>query len=159
MGADIHFYIETRADDNNPWGVDTFHNTEEILEEGEEPPYIEISAKHAKWGYGQRNYYMFSVLANVRGNGALYEPRGVPQDISPIMRTHIDRWASDGHSHSYLSLDEFKECLDVIDTTEESSYSYIYRLAAEWLAKEQAEAHLLETGANPQVRFVFFFDN
>lgn len=167
MGADIHWYIETKKSSSEPWTLDDFHTVELIKEEGEEP-YNEISDKYAQYGYGDRNHYgdrnytMFGILANVRCKGAIYEPRGVPNDLSKALAEEVDRWDGDGHSHSYLSLDEFKECLDIYKTSGikgDNSYTSIYELAANWLAREQAEAMLLETGFDPQIRFVFFFDN
>ena len=62
-----------------------------------------------------RNYDLFSILANVR-NGTwgedikpISEPRGLPEDVSDEIKKLSDEWDCDGHSHSYLSLDEIKK--------------------------------------------------
>ena len=34
------------------------------------------------------------------------QPRGLPEDVSPSVKAESDRWAPDGHSHSWLSVDE-----------------------------------------------------
>jgi hypothetical protein len=59
--------------------------------------------------YKERNYHLFSVLADVRGSGiAISRPRGVPEDASPEYKK-IARFGekhSDWHSHSYFTLQE-----------------------------------------------------
>lgn len=166
MGADIHFYIETRSKPDEPWTLDTFHGVETFEEEcgiGEPPETVtEISSRFDQYGYGGRNYGMFGILADVRRDGVIYAPRGVPDDLSEALAKEVEKWDGDGHSHSHLTLDEFKECLDKYKALHQetaSSYEHIYELASNWLIKEQAEAKLLETGLDPQIRFVFFFDN
>jgi len=69
-----------------------------------------------------RNYNWFSILANVR-NGYGFagvdtgdsfvpihapneEPRGLPDDVSSDVKKLSDSWDSDGHSHSYNTLQE-----------------------------------------------------
>ncbi|MGO0309572.1 hypothetical protein ACTL6P_23850 [Endozoicomonas acroporae] len=104
MGTDIHAYAEFR---NNvgQW--------EEI------PDYKPFS---------DRDYDVFSLFAGVRfrndyvgqfvswGNGGIWtgrrvtpypidQPRGLPNDVSPSVKARSD-WESDGHSHSWLSVEE-----------------------------------------------------
>lgn len=61
-----------------------------------------------------RNYDWFSVLANVR-NGfyedrrefePIDEPRGLPNDVSVETQRQSEHWGIDGHSHSWLTLQE-----------------------------------------------------
>jgi len=167
MGADIHLYIETRLSPNDEWSTDNFHSLESSTEEddeGEEYQDTYLIPKHSKYhySYGGRNYEMFGILADVRGKGCLYQPRGIPKDVAKSTKKEIDRMDSDGHSHSYLSLKEFKECLNVYTKAtdyRDTEYEAIYDIALEWLNMEQAEAKILETGFEPEIRFVFFFDN
>jgi hypothetical protein len=51
-----------------------------------------------------RNYARFAALAGVRGEGPA--PRGIPGDVSETTQYLIDEWGEDGHSHSWLELDE-----------------------------------------------------
>jgi hypothetical protein len=109
MGCDIHLYTEyLRHVDGKPiwincdnWQVNPYYKDDN------EPKY-EINPL-----YGGRNYHLFAILANVRneddGNEYISEPRGVPDDMSPQTKDQYDKWDSDGHSHSYLSLAELKE--------------------------------------------------
>lgn len=59
MGADIHMYLEYADFDNAATGK----------------PYWRAFAVNT----GSRDYDMFALLANVRGDGALFEPRGLPE--------------------------------------------------------------------------------
>ena len=79
---------------------------------------------HRKWWesshpmsyLGERNYNLFSILADVRngygfaglktGEGfvPISNPRGVPDDASLEYKEHVERWRADGHSHSYHTL-------------------------------------------------------
>lgn len=63
MGADIHVYIE--------------HNSHEPREG--EKRYWSTFGGRINPG---RDYTMFGLLANVRCDGAIYEPRGLPSDIA-----------------------------------------------------------------------------
>jgi len=68
--------------------------------------------------YSGRNYDLFGMLANVRngvgfagivtGTGftPISMPKGLPNDVSPIVKSLSDSWEGDGHSHSYLTLRE-----------------------------------------------------
>lgn len=57
-----------------------------------------------------RNYKRFGLLAGVRDDGP--DPRGTPEDASPLARMEIERWDGDGHSHSWCTLQEYVQaCL------------------------------------------------
>src|SRR5947207_2198049 len=81
MGADIHGFLEYRVGDR--WfGVDD------------------------GWHPG-RDYELFPLLANVRGQGALYPPRGMPRDafdlvphkyLTPVLETDADVEAFEWHT-------------------------------------------------------------
>jgi hypothetical protein len=52
---------------------------------------------------------MFSILANVRNYGEteyIDEPRGLPEDVTEMVKEDAENWGIDGHSHSYLTLKE-----------------------------------------------------
>ena len=108
MGCDIHMYAEVWKDDSwtkvgNTWKQDYGDGLTD------EP-------------YDERNYRLFGLLANVR-NGYGFAgcntgdpvepidmPRGLPDDVSDGVRAISDEWDCDGHSHSWLTL---QELLDV----------------------------------------------
>jgi len=56
-----------------------------------------------------RNYHLFALMADVRNNGSISpiaDPKGMPEDASLITRMNKDGWGVDGHSHSWLGIDE-----------------------------------------------------
>lgn len=61
---------------------------------------------------GDRNYLLFSLLADVRNSfdiTPLSEPKGIPSDCSRFIEEKKEYWDSDGHSHSWFTLHELKE--------------------------------------------------
>ena len=92
MGCDIHLYVERR--ENGQWvSADKWTPN----------PYYENRF------YTGRNYELFAMLADVRNSGGITPiaaPRGLPADVSPEVKGESDRWASDGHSHSWLTIAE-----------------------------------------------------
>ena len=55
-----------------------------------------------------RDYGWFTRIAGVGlgQDGALWPPRGLPEDLSPKVAAEAGRWDGDGHSHSWLMVDE-----------------------------------------------------
>jgi hypothetical protein len=110
MGCDIHFYVEKREGDKwvsaDKWTPDEYDGR------------IRVSWRDAF--YSDRNYDLFAMLANVRngygfagcdtGDGfkPIALPKGLPEDVSPEVKAESDRWNSDGHSHSFLTLAELE---------------------------------------------------
>lgn len=58
--------------------------------------------------YSGRNYELFSVLANVRGDGdpAFTEERDVPDDMSAALDAEYQGWGPDAHSATWYTLPE-----------------------------------------------------
>ena len=68
--------------------------------------------------YSSRNYDVFAILADVRngygfagvdtGEGfiPIDKPKGVPDDASNYYKALVKEWDSDGHSHSYFTMEE-----------------------------------------------------
>lgn len=86
MGCDIHSSVEIKV--NGKWKKSNIE-----LEE-------------------YRNYYWFSILADVRNDYEI-EPitsdRGIPEDASEDTKKLVDDWGPDGHSHTYLTSKEWSE--------------------------------------------------
>ncbi len=165
MGCDIHFYVERWTSSNNYEGPkdlseDREQKLNEVLED--KPTHFRwVSAD--KWGkkddtwsvgwndqyYGSRNYALFSILADVRGNEKpLDEPRGIPDDVSTGYKYVCDAWDSDGHSHSYFTLEELLQ-------VDWSKYKEYY--VSEFLETIEDMKEIDEDTSN--VRCCFFFDN
>lgn len=176
MGCDIHFYTERYTSDNDfdgPRRLSEERNSklDRILELNEKVEPRWVSAD--KWSldngfddekpwwyiirgteyYRGRNYYLFSVLAGVRDYGdtprRLSDPRGVPDDASDGYKTIVEQMGSDGHSHSYFTLEEL---LNV---------NWDEYKREDWLDDfmDTIERMKLIDNDPSKVRCVFFFDN
>ena len=113
MGCDIHFYVEHLVD--GKWvSADRWSSNEYAGDEGEPAQCV----KYEDCLYKGRNYSLFAIFADVRngrgfagcdtGNGfvSIDDPRGLPKDVSPEVKADFDRWAGDGHSHSWFTVAE-----------------------------------------------------
>jgi len=167
MGCDIHFYVERWTSSNNYDGPrnlseDREQKLSEVLEDSP-TKYRWVSAD--KWVcddgdwevsynasyYNSRNYYLFSILADVR-NGGSVEPidydRGIPDVASYGYLYKCNQWQGDAHSHSYFTLDEL---LNVDWSQYDSEYIDEFM---ETLEK------MKDIDENPlNIRCCFFFDN
>lgn len=85
MGCDIHLFVECKQ--KNIWKTNT-----KILV------------------YDWRNYVLFALLANVRNGDHNFKPisnpRGLPKDVTQKVQAQAVSWGADGHSHSFLTLQE-----------------------------------------------------
>jgi len=111
MGCDIHFYVEKRV--NGSWEPADKWEKED---DGEGGTYDSVNYNNRF--YSDRNYNLFSILADVRngvgfagcrtgaGFNPISMPKGLPEDVSDIIRGCSDRWGCDGHSHSWLTVAE-----------------------------------------------------
>lgn len=116
MGTDIHLYTEVKKHINGKemwvncdlWEINPYYR----YGDDEDKKYDrELSLVSL---FGDRNYQVFGILADVRGTGnpIISEPKGLPNDVSDIVKEESDNWDSDGHSHSYLTLREMVEYLE-----------------------------------------------
>lgn len=175
MGCDIHMFVEYKID-SGAWQAHDGHVLE--IEEPDTEYEYEYVKEVSPTG---RNYNLFAMLAGVRGEyDDSYEIRGVPHDVSKVVQLAVDNMEGDGHSHSYLSLDEFEGVLEHQDykptdrtdmfynwqkiTYDERPPDYTTIVAAcKAQAKElsQVDKILLdsEEGSMVEHRVVFFFDN
>lgn len=110
MGCDIHFYVERKVDGN-------WVSPESWVKEYDDEPCCAC----VPWGenyYKQRNYNLFSILADVRngtgfagcdtgeGFNPIAKPRGLPDDCDSRIKKLSDQLDCDGHSHSHFTLAE-----------------------------------------------------
>ena len=164
MGADIHLFLERKTASLNyegPKDLQDERNSkiEEVIE-GKALTERWVSAD--KWeltddgwsheeAYWSRNYYLFSILADVRNSGdaePISYPRGVPKDASSAYSYMVKRWDSDGHSHSYFTLEEL---LDVDWDQYDKEYLEDFLKVVEDLKSIDEDPN--------KVRICFFFDN
>lgn len=110
MGCDIHMYVEYK----------TKVNEKEKWVSGD---YFKPNPYHGEWEgedkldrmelYGARNYGLFSTLAGVRDYTdamiPVSDPKGIPEDTCQYIKNENERWGSDGHTHSWLTLSELKK--------------------------------------------------
>jgi hypothetical protein len=100
--------------------------------------------------YSGRNYYLFSILANVRSGGSIpiSNPRGVPKDASYAYRMELKKYEGDAHSKSYFTLTEL---LNVNWNNYDKGDLFEFLDSIESMKKIDANTD--------NVRCVFFFDN
>lgn len=168
MGCD--FFVErysTDKDYEGPKSVLEERNSKllEVLEVESEPrwitadswEYIDEEDDYPYWSvvnkrfYSGRNYYLFDVLAGVRGyndSNMISKPRGVPDDASDAYKEQLKQWNGDCHSMSYFTL---KELLDVDWSKYETEYLSEFFETIEKMKKLDSDPE--------KVRCVFFFDN
>lgn len=102
-----------------------------------------------------RNYELFSALASVRGYSER-QPLGIPKNASELTKYIVDRWGGeetgDGHSHSYMSLQDF------IDIFLKICGSHLKEFQKQYPCYEMFGIEL-EPEDYKDCRIVFFFDN
>ncbi len=177
MGCDIHFYTEVKTTnykyhgprDENELSENRDSNLDHVLDNKDiKPRWITTdtweqeddgswSISYDKRFYSGRNYFLFSVLADVR-NGynitPLSDPRGIPNDCCYPIKFISEYWNGDGHSHSYFTL---KELMDI----DWSKYEDRGIGSGNWLDgfKNSINKMKLLSDDPNNVRCVFFFDN
>lgn len=116
MGADIHMVLEKRVlppglmPGNEVWlGVNAFPyvNAEVFVRGKSNDDHGGIHEGSVHWLPTNRNYDLFGALAGVRRAGPTSPlPRGLPDDVSMLAAMMSARWGEDGHSHSWMLMDE-----------------------------------------------------
>ena len=161
MGADIHLYAEQKLTDGTWAMCNQFVgiSAEAFQQEGPVKGRMFYRAK-------SRNYSFFAALAGVRGVGP--EPRGLPEDVSPFVADEAKGWDSDGHSHSWYTLEEFapifmehwmteSEIADVTSRRMNNGWSLAAQIAERFLGIDLPYTDGEEDPS--RIRLVFWFDN
>lgn len=110
MGCDIHMYVEYRSITNidTGWRCGDYFRVVDPLAEKPVIKRIEL--------YGDRDYSLFAVLADVRNSHLIdyiSEPRGLPDDVTEYVKREYGAWGNDAHSCSYFTLQELIDYHDV----------------------------------------------
>jgi len=108
MGCDIHLFTERKMSINleEKWvNIDNW-KLNPYYEENNEDREVLYSINPA---YSSRDYNLFSMLADVRNrseNKYISEPKGLPEDVSEVIKKVSESWGDDGHSHSFFTMGE-----------------------------------------------------
>ena len=197
MGCDIHMYIEYKCGNGMPWQADNHHRARWIdrcrddqdmapeewcdrcRKDGEtqlhcDRGYLTYNAAPATG----RSYALFAQLASVRGTSHRL-PLGLPADVSEQVKVAAEAYGPDGHSHSHISLEEFKkvlfeECAYEATDRDDAffdpympygerppSYTTVVTYCDNLINEKSMDKQLLgeDTLSEVQVRLVFWFDN
>lgn len=130
VGADIHDYVEVIIPSNTPG----------------EAPVINCVWRSAFKG---RDYLLFGLLANVRGDGPVYPLRGVPSEMSTVADAEL-REDGDIHSRGWLNYVEL--CVVSVEYTRVSGDP---KSGLEPVLEVMRQ--LIQAGL--ECRYVFGFDN
>lgn len=146
MGCDIHPYIERKI--NGEW-----HMIHRIYAD-----YGKGDFDGHGWG-AMRDYQFFAHLCGVRGGyrdtgEAWPEPKGLPDDVSVVVKWESDQWDMDGHSHSWETVNGYvdkKLALQQIRNKASNSREYDeYKVLGYEIHEEEGR---------DEYRVVFWFDN
>lgn len=149
VGCDIHLYEEQYCKKEKKWKAVKAHTF--VIEEDD---FFEGNIPQMDPTYQGRDYDLFGVLAGVRREFSYsFEPRGLPEDVSQEVETISKHWDGDGHSHSWLTLEELKEKMaEIIIVGQGNSDRFAYQ-GLEILV------NFIEGTDRKNTRVVFFFDN
>lgn len=152
LGCDIHLFVEVKKD--GKWiNADKWTKNPYFDQYPEDEREFKISRENSFYS-GGRNYNLFTALCGVRGRNfigeppRISEPKGVPQDVSDRVREEISRWASDGHSHNWNTMDELK-------AFDWSAYGETTKAFTDEVLPKMESLK----AENEDVRIVYFFDN
>lgn len=106
MGCDIHIVVEKKWNDRwvglRELGFMTVDERDPIFREDRDGRRFPV--RYVASPAWSRNYDLFAEIAGVRGAGP--EPRGMPDNASELTQMLSEQWGCDGHSHSWLLMDE-----------------------------------------------------
>lgn len=166
MGADIHIYAERRLKDGS-WsylrGYDA-HNRRTYDDKPEKQSYGNLLFSRAR----SRDYGFFADLAGVRGPGPA--PKGLPDDVSPLVAEESELYGGDGHSHSWYSAKEFvpifmkhhltnEERAEIVTHKLEGSGTSLTHHVLNWYLGIDVPYGKDDKPDPSAIRFVFWFDN
>lgn len=172
MGCDIHIYTEHKLGPKWICGQASTKTQEE--EEGKTYIfYLDDFKGSRKYGHGDRDYWFFGFLADVRRDVPHhFEPKGQPDDLSPILKDLLTQWGGDAHSESFITLREMEEKLHQLPALRAESLLDLTLTPADTEAFEHCVTRLRELADDLREeavefgvvdedlsRIVFFFDN
>lgn len=138
MGCDIHCFVEVNI--NGKW---MFYNQCDV----------------------GRHYGLFAKMAGVRNYDEIVpisDPKGIPDNISEMVKIHCEYFGDDGHSHSWLSIREliklreyYQEKISEKSWDFDDEFGYIFgNPITEFYKYNEEYPEFLK-----DIRVVFWFDN
>ena len=122
----------------------------------------DFNAPFTNQPFRQRNYVLFSLLADVRNDGSIDpfdEPRGVPDDVSSAGYTFMHSYGVDGHSHTWYTLQELLDVdWDNVWKPEPGDNWKPFERITKDIARLKMICDRLEVPYT-DARFIMFFDN
>ncbi|QHZ53394.1 hypothetical protein [Paenibacillus larvae] len=126
MGCDIHLFVEKKINAsywvalkgiNEPMIQYLQTSLLKCKERGEDTSCLEDWIKEEKektYNFVdiQRSYRLYAALADVRNYNRvkpISEPRGLPSDVSAVVKEQSDEWGAYAHHRSYLTVKELSE--------------------------------------------------
>lgn len=152
MGCDVHAFKEKLVDDT--W---TDNNEWETHDEGTEYEY-----KFTESARISRNYLLFGTICRgVRFDNTLgFEEKGLPTDVSSEIKESSDHWDTDGHSHSWLRLDEILLKISSVNQLVVLNGAHQNEIQGVRELQVLIDCFTKEEQSQPeQHRLVFWFDN
>lgn len=168
MGCDIHMYVEYKNNGGSDaeWRCGDYFHMFDPLSTDSKPTRIEL--------YGERDYDLFAVLANVRNYehiDYIEDPKGLPRDATEFVTREYSTWGFDAHSCSYFTLRELID-YDYEHDPRDSFGHYILKKLIDRLKRRADELNLIwdfeRNGSSGRekaldksnnIRIVFWFDN
>ena len=159
MGCDIHVFLEKRNKETNKWEHLTLYkkNYDDKLE----PASV----------FDGRNYYLFGLLAGVRGFvEPLVDPRGIPDDLSDYVAEEWKSWDGDAHTptwYDFCELDAYERSINskrnapAVDDDEYDDYDYANRGFVYFMGNIRCvlDAYWMWYPEPHEVRVIMWFDN
>jgi hypothetical protein len=153
MGCDIHILTEKQLP-NGTW--ESLDNSE-VQDEGTDDEYFDVTHRIST----DRNYALFGLMsAGVRCefDFSFVSKDKFPDDASQLAKDYNEQWDCDGHSHSWLTLNEIKHKLVEIGLADSEVPQHAIDELIE--IKNDLEGIRLENDlSDDQVRILFLFDN
>ena len=157
MGCDIHLFVECRKSANGEkrWvSVDKWEILPYYEEDSFEP---DIVCQHL---YDDRNYAVFGILACVRIEKYIEyiaDPRGLPFNVSKIVKKNYMENSVDYHSCSWITLDELKIFRD--KHNKQRKREHILDRLISILQKKKDSYDWMNGKRDSNLRIVFWFDS
>lgn len=130
MGCDIHFYVEKHY--GKAWHA--VQSPKSIMSSWDK------RKRQYDW-FVSRSYLLFGILAGVRVDNFItpIDPRGMPDDASPIVNSKYAAWRGDAHTPSYIYLNE------LLDFTSIESEREVWMNVLDYKKFKNNDNNLLDT--------------
>jgi hypothetical protein len=155
MGADIHIYAEKKLKDGSWSAYSTFPSVALRALCIDKP--ADYYSDHAWQAVTNRNYAFFAALAGVRGDGP--EPRGLPEDVSPLVAEEFKDMGGDAHSASWYSAGDFLPIYLECMFPEDAVHLVGGHVSKAGLLGQHFGFNTWKSDVEHDYRFVFWFDN